>query len=153
MHHMVKPTPPPPGKGVYSIRRENLNRLLAGEGRKTQLAVHLGVSRARISHILTGARRITTDQASELEQIIGLFPGELSIDPAQPRPPRGGATDEKLLLSSMRSVMFAASEMGVTLPPDIMSDLTTSVYQLSKPGKLLTQPTVQALVAQAAKRA
>lgn len=149
--------PPPSPTSIYDIRRENLTRLLSSEGAKTQLALRLGVTQARISQLLKpsggeGSRRITTDQARELEQIMGLSSGALDQSAAQPMPPRGGEPSKQLLFSSLKSVAFAASEMGVTLSPEILSELAGTVYDLSKPGKLLEQPVVKALVQQAIKR-
>jgi hypothetical protein len=143
---------PPPTKTVYELRRDNLNRLTEAPGRKTQLAIRLGVSQARVSHLLNGARRITTDQARELETILGLSSGELDSDQAQPMPPRGGAPDRDLMLAAVRAVGFAATDLGATLPADTIADLVGTVYDLSKPGAILAQPVVKALVQQASGR-
>jgi hypothetical protein len=144
-------TPSQSRKTVYDVRRENLTRLLDGPGRKTQLAVRLGVSQARVSHLLKAggphARRITTDQARELETIFGLPAGALDADPSQPAPPHAGAADKALLLASVRAVTLAAADLGVTLAPDVAADLVATVTDLSKPGAILAQPVVKAMVA------
>jgi hypothetical protein len=139
-------------KTVFDLRRENLTRLLDGPGRKTQLAVRLGVSQARISHLLKGgggphSRRITTDQARDLESIFGLPAGALDLDPARPEPSRGGAPDKALLLASVRAVTLAATDLGIPLAPDVAADLVSTVADLSKPGAILEQPVVKAMVA------
>lgn len=141
----------PTGKSVYDVRRENLNRLLKEQGAKTQLAIRLGVSQARITHLLKdpdspNARRITTDQARELEQIMGLSSGALDHDQAQPMPPRGGAPDVNTMLAVVRSVTTAQQELGVSLDPETTADLVSAVYDLTRPGELVALPTVKQLV-------
>lgn len=146
----------PPGKSIYDIRRENLNHLTKEQGAKTQLALRLGVSQARITHLLKAegpnARRITTDQARELEQIMGLSSGALDRDAAQPMPPRGGAPDMNTMLGVVRLVTTAQQELGVSLDAQTTSDLVSAVYDLTRPGELVPLPVVKSLVKLATRR-
>jgi hypothetical protein len=124
--------PPATGKSVYDIRRENLIRLTAEPGRKTQLALRLGVSQARITHMLrTGpsGRRITTDQARELEQVMGLSTGELDHDPAQPLPPPAGVPNLKLVQDIVFAVTQTQGDLGVQLEPEQAANVVRMAYE------------------------
>lgn len=129
--------PPATGKSVYDIRRENLIRLTTEPGRKTQLAVRLGVSQARITHMLkTGpsSRRITTDQARELEQVMGLSVGELDHDPEHPLPPRAGVPNMKLVQDIVFAVTQTQGDLGVQLEPEQAANVVRMAYEHSLPG-------------------
>lgn len=140
----------PTSKSTYDVRRENLARLLEHPGAKTQLAVRLGVSQARVSHMLRdpalpNSRRITTDQARELEQIMDLPKGALDVDPAQPSPPHAGAS-APMMAATVRQVLRAIAEEGATLDADTTADLVAAVCDLTRPGELVPLPTVRQLV-------
>lgn len=150
------PKPQALGSSVYDLRRENLALLLDGPGRKTQLAVRMGFSQARVSHLLKepgtlGSRRITTDQARELEQVLGIPQGALDYDPAQPATPsKAGEAHTQLMRAVVRALTTATSDLGVNLDPEVTSELAGVVYDQSEPGKPMPLPQVKQLVKLAA---
>lgn len=124
-------------KTVYEIRRENLARLLSEPGAKTALAIKLGVTQARITHLLKpigskGSRPIHEDQARQIESIIGLTPRALDQDPEAPASSSPLQVDSRLLEDSVRSVISAAADAHSKLVADKAAAIVRLVYEHSR---------------------
>lgn len=98
-------------KTVYEARRENLAKLMAHKGAKTQLAERLGTTQAHITHLLkpTGAqsaRPIHEETARQIEAAIGLPAGELDKGAVYARPaPKLAPVDLDMLEHSVKAVL------------------------------------------------
>lgn len=140
----------PAPRSVYEIRRENLTGLLSEPGAKTALAIKLGVSQARITHLLKpsgpGARPIHEDQARQIEQIMGLPPRALDHDPNAPPVARGNGDNTALIEESVRAVIAAAAEAHAKLVAEKAAAIVRLVYEHSKPLGYVDPAFVQQLV-------
>jgi hypothetical protein len=95
---------------VYEIRRANLIRLTQEPGSKQALALKLNMTPAQVSHWLRipgryGARRLHEDHARQIENVLGLSPGELDTPP-----------DTELLAQTTRAVFEEARDRNLGDP-------------------------------------
>ena len=146
--HLLRSSRSDMAKTVYEIRRENLTRLLAEPGAKTELAIRLGVTQARITHLLKpsgkGARPIHEDQARQIETILGLSPYGLDHEPGA-QPARAG-NDLPLLEDAVRAVVATAAQMRATLVADKAAAIVSMVYEHSRAAGKIDPAFVQQLV-------
>lgn len=117
-------------KTVYDLRRENLKNRLEEPGAKTQLALKLGVSQARITHLVTGHRPVHEDTARQIEDALGLSPREL--DRAPGAPPEGADVDMDLMVEATAVALEYMRTEGLPLDKAKAVKLTKAIYAYGK---------------------
>lgn len=115
---------------VYDARRENLRAKLEGRGAKTALAERLGVTQPFVSHLLRNpneptARLIHEDLAKQLEEVLGMRPGELDL------PFVRGAPDWALLTEALRLTIEVARAAGMQLDASLAVRAARAAYEAS----------------------
>jgi DNA-binding transcriptional regulator YdaS (Cro superfamily) len=112
-------------KTVYDIRRENLQRLLEEPGSKTALALKLDVVPGRITHMLTGHRKIHEDTARAIEGALGLSARQLDCEPGSAST---DAVDFDMLIEAVAVALEYLRAEGIPIDKEKATKIAKAVY-------------------------